>query len=246
MSDISDAEREQRINLAACYRIFARYGWDEGIETHISAAVPGTGAKRHFLMNPYGMMFGEITASSLIKVDLDGSVVGESQYRMNPAGFLIHSAIYGAREDITCVVHLHTIAGVAVGAQKRGLLPISQSALFIYNDLAYHAYEGSVLSVEERRQLAVDLGSKHILMLRNHGTLACGHTIAAAYWRMFFLERACQMQIQALSGGADVEELPQAICDRVMDEGKLFPMIGELEWPPILRLLDREDPSFRS
>jgi ribulose-5-phosphate 4-epimerase/fuculose-1-phosphate aldolase len=243
--DMTDAEWEARVNLAACYRLVARNGWDDLIYTHISAAVPGP--KKHFLINPYGMLFSEITASSLVKVDLDGNIVGDMTYNVNPAGFTIHSAVHAVREDVKCVLHLHTNAGVAVSAQKQGLLPISQTALALYNDTAYHDYEGIALDLEERERLVAHLGQKNVLILRNHGTLACGHSIPSAYVRMFFLERACQMQIAALAGGAELNLLPQSMCDRVYEQvAKGYSRMGELDWPPLLRLLDKEDPSYRN
>jgi ribulose-5-phosphate 4-epimerase/fuculose-1-phosphate aldolase len=243
--DMADSEWEARVNLAACYRLIARAGWDDLIYTHISAAVPDP--KKHFLINPYGMMFGEITASSLVKVDLDGNIAADTPFEINPAGFTIHSAVHAAREDVKCVLHLHTNAGVAVSAQKQGLLPISQTALALYNDIAYHDYEGIALDLDERERLVAHLGRKNVMILRNHGTLTCGHSVAAAYVRMFYLERACQMQIAAQVGGAELNILPQAMCDRVFEQvAKGYSGMGELDWPPLLRLLDREDSSFRT
>lgn len=243
--DISDAEWEARVNLAACYRLVARHGWDDLIYTHISAAVPGP--KKHFLINPYGMLFGEITASSLVKVDLDGNIVSESPYKINPAGFTIHSAVHAARDDVKCVLHLHTNAGVAISSQKRGLLPLTQTALVLYNDVAYHDYEGIALDLDERERLVAHLGQKNVLILRNHGTLTVGPTVSAAYVRMFFLERACQMQIAAQAGGTELNLLPQSMCERVQQQvGKGYSQMGSLDWPPLLRLLDREDPSYRT
>jgi ribulose-5-phosphate 4-epimerase/fuculose-1-phosphate aldolase len=243
--DMTDAEWDARVNLAACYRLVARNGWDDLIYTHISAAVPGP--KKHFLINPYGMMFGEITASSLVKVDLDGNIVGETEYQVNPAGFTIHSAVHAVREDVKCVLHLHTNAGVAVSAQKQGLLPISQTALILYNDVVYHDYEGIALDLDERERLVAHLGQKNVMILRNHGTLTCGHSVPAAYVRMFFLERACHMQIAAQTGGTELTLLPQSMRDRVFQQvQKGYSQMGELDWPPLLRLLDREDSSYRN
>lgn len=243
--DMTDAEWEMRVNLAACYRLVARNGWDDLIYTHISAAVPGS--EGHFLINPYGMLFGEITASSLVKVDLDGNIVSATPYTINPAGFTIHSAVHASREDVKCVLHLHTTAGVAVSTQKHGLLPLTQTALVLYNDLAYHDYEGIALDLDERERLVAHLGKKHHLILRNHGTLTVGHTVSAAYVRMFFLERACQMQLAAAAGGAELNVLPPSMCDRVQQQvAKGFSRMGEMDWPPLLRLLDREDPSYRN
>jgi ribulose-5-phosphate 4-epimerase/fuculose-1-phosphate aldolase len=243
--DMTDAEWEARVNLAACYRLVARNGWDDLIYTHISAAVPGP--KKHFLINPYGMLFSEITASSLVKVDLDGKVVSDTPYEINPAGFTIHSAVHAARSDVTCVLHLHTTGGVAVSSQKQGLLPLTQTALVVYSDVAYHDYEGIALDLAERERLVAHLGQKNVLILRNHGTLTVGHTVPAAYVRMFYLERACQMQIAALAGGAELNLLPQSLCERVHDQVVNGPMrVGERDWPPLLRLLDREDSSYRN
>lgn len=243
--DMSDAEWQARLDLAACYRLVARSGWDDLIYTHISAAVPGP--QKHFLINPYGMMFGEITASSLVKVDLDGHIVSETPYQINPAGFTIHSAVHAAREDVKCVLHLHTNAGVAVSSQKQGLLPLNQTALVVYSDLAYHDYEGIALDLDERERLVANLGSKNNLMLRNHGTLTVGHTVAAAYVRMFFLERACQMQIAAQAGGAELNLLSKAMQERVHKQVTTGSAgVGERDWPALLRLLDREDPSYKN
>lgn len=244
-SDMSDAEWEARVNLAACYRLVARNGWDDLIYTHISAAVPGP--KKHFLINPYGMLFSEITASSLVKVDLDGNIVSETPYKINPAGFTIHSAIHAAREDVKCVLHLHTNAGVGVSCQKQGLLPLTQTALVLYNDIAYHDYEGIALDLDERERLVAHLGRKNVLILRNHGTLTTGHTVSAAYVRMFFLERACQMQLAAQAGGSELNLLPQSMCDRVFEQvTRGYTQMGDRDWPPLLRLLDKEDPSYRN
>ena len=243
--DMTDAEWDARVNLAACYRLIAHYRWDDLIYTHISAAVPGP--KKHFLINPYGMMFGEITASSLVKIDLDGNIAGDTPYQINPAGFTIHSAVHAARDDVKCVLHLHTQAGVAVSAQKQGLLPISQTALVVYNDIAYHDYEGIALDLNERERLVAHLGPKNLMILRNHGTLTCGHSVPAAYVRMYYLERACQMQIAAQAGGAELDLLPAAMCDRVFQQvSDGYSRAGELEWAPLLRLLDREDPSYKN
>jgi ribulose-5-phosphate 4-epimerase/fuculose-1-phosphate aldolase len=243
--DMSDAEWQARVDLAACYRLVARNGWDDLIYTHISAAVPGP--QKHFLINPYGMMFGEITASSLVKVDLQGNIVSETPYNINPAGFTIHSAVHAARHDVKCVLHLHTNAGVAVSSQKQGLLPLNQTSLIIYSDVAYHDYEGIALDLDERERLVANLGAKNNMILRNHGTLTVGHTVAAAYVRMFYLERACQMQIAALSGGAELNLLSKSMQERVHQQVTTGSAgVGERDWPALLRLLDREDPSYKN
>ena len=243
--NMTDAEWQIRVDLAACYRLVARSGWDDLIYTHISAAVPGP--TKHFLINPYGMMFGEITASSLVKVDLDGNIASDTTYKINPAGYTIHSAVHAAREDVKCVLHLHTTAGVAVSCQKQGLLPLNQTSLICCSDLAYHDYEGIALDLDERERLVGNLGSKNALMLRNHGTLTVGNTVAAAYVRMFFLERSCQMQIAALAGGAELNLMSKAMQERVHHQVTSGATgMGDRDWPALLRLLDREDPSYKN
>src|SRR6476646_5051479 len=200
-SHMSPEERQIRTDLAAAYRAVAMYGWDDLVFTHISARVPGP--EHHFLINPYGMLFEEITASSLVKVDLDGAIVAPTEYYINPAGFTIHSAIHAAREDALCVMHLHTDAGVGVAAQKGGLLPLTQNSLLVIPNLAYHGYEGVALNFDERERLVADLGDKKLMLLRNHGTLSVGVNAADAFVGIFFLERACAQQVNALSVGRD-------------------------------------------
>src|ERR1700687_4881723 len=190
---VSEQEWQARVDLAAAYRLVAHYGWDDLIFTHISARVPGP--EHHFLLNPYGMMFDEVTASSLVKVDLEGKIVMETPHMINPAGFTIHSAVHAAREDAMCVMHLHTVYGIAVSARKTGLLPISQQSMFALSALAYHDYEGLALNEAEKPRLVQDLGTKNYLMLRNHGLLTVGTSAAEAFLSMFILERACKIQI---------------------------------------------------
>src|ERR1041384_7691150 len=194
---VPEAEWQTRVDLAAAYRLVALYGWDDLIVTHISARVPGP--EHHFLLNPYGMLFEEVTASSFVKVDLSGNKVSESPYFINPAGFTIHSAVHAAREDALCVMHLHTDYGIAVSAQKNGLLPISQQAMFPLASLAYHDYEGLALNEAEKPRLVADLGDKQNMILRNHGLLTMGRTVAEAFLAMYLLERACKIQILAQS-----------------------------------------------
>jgi len=249
---VSEAEWKARVNLAALYRLVALHGWDDMVDTHISARIPGP--EHHFLINPYGMFFEEITASSLVKVDLDGNIIQETPYMINPAGFTIHSAIHHAREDAQYVMHLHTDQGVAVSAQKHGLLPISQTALIVLPRLAYHDYEGIALDLDERERLVADLGSNSTMLLRNHGTLALGPSAADCWNAMFFLERACKMQIMALSAGMEnILLAPQASQDVVREQvsprsntprlsGET--MRGALIWPGCLRRLDRERPGY--
>ena len=242
---VSAEEWQARVDLAAAYRLVALYGWDDLIFTHISARVPGR--EHHFLLNPYGMMFDEVTASSLVKVDLDGKKVLDSPYFINPAGFTIHSAVHAAREDALCVMHLHTDYGIAVSAQKSGLLPISQQAMFALSSLAYHDYEGLALDEEEQPRLVADLGDKKFMILRNHGLLTLGRTAAEAFLGMFLLERACKIQILAQSGAGELAKIPNDIIDRVASQMSVV-TVGQgasLTWPGLLRKLDRIDPSYR-
>src|ERR1700687_3079572 len=199
---ISEPEWQTRVDLAAAYRLVAFYGLDDMIFTHISAGVPGT--EHHFLLNPYGMMFEEVTASSLVKVDLAGNKVMESPYFINPAGFTIHSAVHAAREDALCVMHLHTDYGIAVSAQKDGLLPISQQAMLARASLAYHDYEGLALNEDEKPRLVHDLGDRNFLMLRNHGLLTAAASIADAFVFMYAFEVSCMIQVRAQSGDSEL------------------------------------------
>jgi len=242
---VSKEEWELRVNLAACYRLIAMFGWDDLIFTHISARVPGP--DDHFLINAYGLMFEEMTASSLVKVDLDGKIVLETPHIINPAGFTIHSAIHAAREEAGCVLHTHTRSGVAVSAQAGGLLPLSQISLFPYSSLAYHGYEGIALNEDEKPRLVADLGDKNFLILRNHGLLTVGPTIPDAFLFMYALETACQIQLAALSGGVELVHVNGAIVDGIQAQvdAVLKGFGGELAWPGLLRKLDRKDSSFR-
>ena len=241
---VSEEEWNVRVGLAAVYRLVAHYGWTDMIFTHLSARVPGP--EHHFLINPYGLMFDEITASSLVKVDTEGDIVMETPYPINPAGFTIHSAIHMAREDAQCVMHLHTDDGVAVSAQKEGLMPLSQTAMNVLSQITYHDYEGIALDLDERERLVADLGDKYLMILRNHGTLAVGRDCASAFMAMFFLERACTMQIRALSGGTPNMPNP-GVAEKVAEQsaGMYQGKFGQLAWPGLLRMLDREDPSYR-
>src|SRR5713226_7561491 len=242
---VSEQEWQARVDLAAAYRLVALYGWDDLIFTHISARVPG--AQHHFLLNPYGMMFEEVTASSLVKIDLDGNKVMDSPHQINPAGFTIHSAVHAARADALCVMHLHTDYGIAVSAQKEGLLPISQQSMFALASLAYHGYEGLALDEDEKPRLVADLGNKNYMILRNHGLLTIGRTAAEAFLGMFLLERACKIQILAQAGGGELVEIPAPIFGRVGTQLNAV-MMGQgaqLTWPGLLRKLDGIDPSYR-
>ena len=243
---VSEEEWQLRVNLAACYRLIAAYGWDDLIFTHISARVPGP--EDHFLINAYGLLFEEMTASSLVKVDLSGEIVQETPYIINPAGFTIHSAVHAARHDAGCVLHTHTRAGVAVSAQADGLLPISQISLLPFASLAYHDYEGIALNEDEKPRLVADLGEKNFLILRNHGLLTVGATIPDAFLFMYALETACQIQLAAQSGGAVLTEVKPAIVAGIQAQVEMVTkgMGGELAWPGLLRKLDRRDPSYRT
>jgi ribulose-5-phosphate 4-epimerase/fuculose-1-phosphate aldolase len=241
---VSAEEWQVRIDLAAAYRLVAHYGWDDLIFTHLSARVPGP--EHHFLINPYGMMFDEITASSLVKINLQGEIVAPSPYFINPAGFTIHSAIHAAREDALCVIHLHTDFGIAVSAQKDGLLPISQQALFALASLAYHEYEGLALNEDEKSRLVSDLGARTNMILRNHGLLTVGKTAAEAFLSMYILERACRIQILSQSGGGTLLPVSEPIRENVAAQlGAVTVGQGaQLTWPGLLRKLDRIDPSY--
>ena len=242
----SGAEWRARVDLAACYRLVAHFRMTDLIYTHISARVPGRAPR--FLINPYGLMFEEITASSLVTVALDGRIIDDpTGLGMNPAGFVIHSAIHGARHDVGCVIHTHTAAGLAVAAQKRGLLPLSQHAMRFTDCLAYHDYEGVALDLPEQRRLVRDLGRHNAMILRNHGLLACAATVAEAFDLIHYLERACQAQVGALAGGVPLSILKPAVARKVARQfarpGRTAP--GNA-WSALLRLVDRLDPSYKS
>ncbi|MEX1034776.1 MAG: class II aldolase/adducin family protein [Sneathiella sp.] len=240
---VSDAEWQVRIDLAAAYRLVALYGWDDLIFTHISARLPGK--DNHFLINPYGMMFEEITASSLVKIDMNGEIVGESEYKVNPAGFTIHSAVHEVRHDAGCVMHLHTAAGTAVATQEEGLMPLNQTALVIREQLAYHEYEGIALNHDERPRLQKDLGDKKLMLLWNHGTLALGETVADAFLGMYFLERACEMQVASLAGGKKLHYPTDTVKQVTADQGKHgLTAVSGMAWKALLRKLDRQLPGY--
>lgn len=248
-SRVSDAEWQLRVDLAACYRLVALFGWDDLIFTHISARLPGP--DHHFLINPYGWMFDEITASSLVKVDLAGNKLDDSPQPINPAGFTIHSAIHAARDDAQCVLHVHSINGVAVSAQHDGLLPLSQHSIFVLASLAYHDYEGVALEADEKPRLVRDLGDRRFLILRNHGLLTVGRSVAEAFVAMYFLEAACMIQVRAQSGrGADapLRRIGQSIVDGADEQWERVThgAGGGLAWPALLRRLDRRNPGYRN
>ena len=241
----SDAERQLRIELAACYRLVALFGWDDLIFTHISVRLPGP--EHHFLINPYGMMFDEITASSLVKVDLAGNKVENSPYEVNPAGFTIHSAIHAARDDAQCVLHVHSVNGVAVSAQEAGMKPLSQHSIFVLASLAYHDYEGVALEADEKPRLVRDLGDKRFLMLRNHGLLTVGRSVPEAFVAMYFFETSCMIQVRAMAGGDPLRHIGQSIVDGAPAQWKQVThgAGGGLAWPALLRRLDRVSPGYK-
>jgi ribulose-5-phosphate 4-epimerase/fuculose-1-phosphate aldolase len=242
---VSAQEWQLRVDLAACYRLVALYGWSDLVFTHVSARIPGP--EHHFLINPYGLMFDEITASLLVKVDQACNKLIDSPFPVNPAGFTIHSCIHQARDDAGCVLHTHSRAGVAVSAQKAGVLPISQQSTFVLASLAYHAYEGVALRDEEKPRLQRDLGDKNFLMLRNHGLLTVGPTVQDAFLSMYTFENTCRIQIDALAGGGELVYVDPKIMDGM---GQVLKTVtagqgANIAWPALLRKLDRIDPSYK-
>ncbi len=245
---VSPEEWAVRVDLAACYRLVAQYGWEDLVFTHITARVPG--AAEQFLINPYGLFFDEITASSLVKIDVHGNKLQDSPFPVNPAGFVIHSAIHAARHDVMCVLHTHTLNGVAVSTQRAGLLPISQHAAFVLGSLGYHDFEGPALNDDEKPRLVADLGSKTSLILRNHGLLTVGDTIAEAFVAMYYLEASCAIQVRAQAGGGELIPVPKEIIERANDDvvkkDRRASRRGDLVWPGLRRRLDRLDTSYQS
>src|ERR1700689_1462645 len=243
---VSAQEWEQRVTLAAVYRLVAHFGWDDLIFTHLSARVPG--GDHHFLINPYGMTFDEITASSLVKVDLNGRKVMDSPYEINPAGFTIHSAIHAAREDANCVLHVHSINGAAVSAQQEGVLPISQQSIFLLSSLAYHDYEGVALRDDEKPRLVRDLGDKNYFMLRNHGLITVADNVPDAFLFLYTFEAACMIQVRAQAGGGELVPVDPRIIATAQQQAETVTKEagGKLAWPALLRKLDRIDPSYRN
>ena len=252
-SSISAEEWQTRVDLAACYRLHAHYGWTDLIYTHISARVPG--AEEHFLLNPFGLMFDEITASNLVKIDLDGNVVSPTPHPIHRAGFVIHSAIHGGRPEAQCVIHAHTRAGMALSAMECGLLPLTQHAMLFHGKIGYHDSEGLANQLGERERLVRDIGDKPVMILRNHGTLVAGKTIGQAFAMMWHLEMAMQAQVDALASGQKLTYGSPELATRIASnsfrepgqpraDGSISPL-GHMEWPALLRRTDRLDPSFR-
>jgi ribulose-5-phosphate 4-epimerase/fuculose-1-phosphate aldolase len=253
-SQVSDAEWRLRVDLAAAYRLVAMFGWDDLVFTHISAALPGpnaTNAGDHsgeFLINPYGLMFDEITASSLVKVDTHGRKLDDSPFDVNPAGFVIHSAVHEARHDVSCVLHVHSLNGIAVSAQKGGLLHLSQHSIFVLSSLGYHDYEGVALRDDEKPRLVADLGDKTNLMLRNHGLLTVGRSVAEAFQAMYFFETSCMIQVRAQAGGGELLRVPPEIIATARQQASAGTkgQGAQLAWPGLLRRLDRRFPGYDS
>ena len=244
---VSTEEWQTRLDLAAAYRLVALFKWDDLVFTHISARVPG----RHdeFLINPYGLMFDEITASSLVRIDADGNKLHESAFPVNPAGFTIHSAVHGARHDAQCVLHVHSLNGIAVSAQKGGVLPLSQHSIFVLASLAYHDYEGVALNDDEKPRLVADLGDANFMMLRNHGLLTLGATVADAFLNMYMFETVCTIQVRALAGSRELTTVDPRIIAGAQAQSREVTRglgAGALNWPGLLRRLDRSDTSYRT
>ena len=241
------AERQIRHDLAALYRLTAHFGWDDLLNTHISARLPDQDGEEVFLINPYGLMFEEVTASSLVKINGEGEILEPTDYRVNRAGFVIHSAVHRARPDAGCVIHLHTRSGVAVSATPQGLLPLNQTALTLGREIAYHDFEGIAFELDEQPRFVADLGTAHVMLLRNHGTLAIGETVAEAFARIYSLEWACDVQVRTLAMGAGVYPVTEDVIDKVAlqaggDFGRRY--ANGLLWPAMLRKAQRLDPGF--
>lgn len=245
-SQVSAEEWQTRVDLAACYRMIAHYGWDDLVFTHISARIAGPG--HHFLINPYGMLFEEVTASSLVKVDLQGNKVMPSDFDINPAGFVIHSAVHEARDDAMCVMHLHTTEGVAISVLEQGLGPYSQQSLFALASLSYHEYEGVALNHDEKARLVSDLGNTNFMILRNHGLLTCANSIPDTFLAMFIFQRACEIQLKAQATGEPLVPISSQILAGIKAQASEVTKSagGQLAWPGILRKLDRMCPDFKN
>jgi ribulose-5-phosphate 4-epimerase/fuculose-1-phosphate aldolase len=244
-NQVSTEEWQARQDLAACYRLVAHFKMTDWIYNHISVRVPGS--HEHYLINPFGLLYEEITASSLVKVDVNGNLVEDVALDVNPAAFIIHGAIHQARPDVGCVLHTHTRAGVGVAAQTQGLLPISQHAFKVYDRVAYHAFEGIALNADEQKRLVADIGTKDVLILRNHGLLTMGRSVREAFELMYYLERACEIQIAALAGGSEVTIPTDAVCQHTCEQfSNDNSYVKGRDWQALLRLLDRTDPSYKN
>ena len=243
---MSPEEWKARIDLAACYRLIALKGMDDMHATHISARVPGEG--HHFLINPYGLLFSQVTASNLVKIDIDGNIVEETNYTINPAGFVIHSAVHAARPDANCVIHTHTVAGIAIACLEEGLLPLSQKSMRFYQRIAYHDYEGKADDLDERSRLVRDLGPHNAMILRNHGLLACGQSVGRAYKTMYNLEKSCQIQLAVMSSGGKPIQLSEKVMQHAAKQFDRDDIPGGKRpdgWPSLLAHLDQVDPGYK-
>lgn len=245
--EITDAEWRQRVELAACYRLIERFRMTDLVYNHITARVPGN--IDAMLINPYGLHYSEITASNLVKIDMQGNIIDGSDYELNRTGYVIHSAILNARPDVVCVLHTHSPAGVVVSCLKDGFTPINQDALQFYGDVAYHAYEGIANNLEERERLASDLGDKHAYVLRNHGLITVGDSVRAAFSRMYYLEQGCRIQLEAMQSGGEIDYPSNEVCEHAAQQyreaRKLDGQNFYGEWPALLRLLDRTQPDYK-
>ena len=248
--DMAPEEWEVRVDLAAAFRLVALYGWSDFLATHLSARVPGP--QDQFLINPFGLLFEEITASCLVKVDLDGTIIGNRDRGINPAGFTIHSAVHAGRPEMRCVMHSHTPAGVGVATQEDGLLPLTQHALAVLAHTGYHDYEGLAMNLDERARIVRDLGDNNVLILRNHGLLTVGRSVGEAFMWMARAERACRMQLAAQQSGARLRPIPAEIQAQTIAQNRHnnsaqgYRPIGRKEWPALRRQLDRRDPSYKT
>ncbi len=247
-AETTTTEQEMRVNLAAAFRLVDMYGWSDLLATHLSARVPGT--HDQFLINPFGVMFDEMTASALVKVDMDGNILSETNYPINPAGFTVHSAVHMMREDVDCVIHTHTAAGLGVATQKEGLLPLTQQSLAVMAHTGYHDYEGIAFDLAERESMGRDLADNNVLILRNHGLVTVGKTVGEAFMWMYRAERACRFQLAFQQSGAEATKIPDKLIEatfernRHANSSKGYRPIGVNEWPALLRKLDRENPGY--
>ena len=246
-TEVSEAEWKARVDLAACYRLIALNKMDDLFATHLSARAPG--AHEHFLINPYGLLFSQVTASNLVKVELDGSIVQDTPYSINPAGFVIHSAIHAARPDAKCIIHTHTVAGMAIACLEEGLLPLSQKSLRFYNRIAYHDYEGKADDLDERSRIVKSLGDKNALVLRNHGLLVCAPTVGRAFHAMLNLEKSCKVQLKAMASGGKMIQHSRDLLEHVASQHERDDVPGGGRpdgWPSLLAMLDAVDPSYKT
>lgn len=248
LNKVSEEEWSIRVDLAACYRLIHHFGWTDQIYNHISARIPNT--DDHFLLNPFGLGYNEVTASNLVKVDLEGNIIGHSDYTINRAGYVIHSAIHAARQDVKCVLHTHTVNGSAVSCLEEGFIPMTQAGFQFYQRLSYHNYEGIAVNLEERQRLVTDLQQNNAMILYNHGLLTCGSTISHAFSRFYYLEQACEVQLKAMQSGGKIKQPPPEVCEHTArqwdkmntNEQKMKPLP---EWAAYLRMLDNLDPSYK-